>query len=185
MAAFEKIRISIGSRILEKKRKKLNRRKTVQNFHSAKNTAIIFDATDPESFRQIKEFRKFLESSGIKTELLGYVNGEEIPNDLLLWDNCQILSRKDLDLFRKPREEKTGSFISRDFDILFDLSSNDPFPVEYIVKLSNAKFKTGRFREAPNDYDLMINTGSNKEVNFLIEQMKKYINMLNNPIPGY
>ena len=187
MTTFEKIRTSIGSRILENKRKKVVRHKSVQNFHTAKIAAIVFDAVDAESFQHIKEFRKFLESTNIKTELLGYVNEKEVPGDLLLWDNCQVFSRNNLDWFQKPKENVTAEFLSRNFDILFDLSSFDYFPLQYIAKLSMAKFKTARFTEADNDYDLMINTGENRDVKYLIDQMKIYIEMLNiseiNPNP--
>lgn len=157
------------------------RHKSVQNFNTAKSSAILFDAKEAESFRHIKEFGKFLENKNIKTELLGYVNGKEVPDDLLLWDNCRVFSRKDLDWFQKPKETVSSEFISREFDILFDLSSCYHFPLEYIVKLSRAKFKTARFKEADNDYDLMINTGENLDVKYLIDQMKIYIEMLNNP----
>ncbi len=181
MSAFEKIRTSIGSRILENKRKKFVRHKSVQNFKTAKSIAIIFDATDAESFRHIKEFKRFLENMKIKTELFGYVKGDEVPDDLLLWDNCQVFSRKDLDWFQKPKAEVATKFLSQNFDILFDLSSFSHFPLEYIAKLSMAKFKAARFTEAGNDYDFMIDTGDNMDIKYLIDQMKIYIAMLNTP----
>jgi hypothetical protein len=72
-------------------------------------------------------------------------------------------------------------FISKNFDILFDLSACNYFPLEYIIKLSIAKFKTGRYTEQDNDYDFMINTGENMDLVYLIEQLKNYISILNNP----
>jgi hypothetical protein len=123
VAAFENIRKSVGSRVLNNKRKKFFRQKSVQNFNTAKKTAIVFDAMDSENFKHIKDFRRYLEGKKIKTELLGYVNKNEVPNDLLFWDNCHVLSKKDLDFFYNPKPEVAEEFISKNFDILFDLSA--------------------------------------------------------------
>jgi len=41
--------------------------------------------------------------------------------------------------------------------------------------------KVGIYTENKNDYDLMINTGNNSSVDYLIEQIKHYVTLLNNP----
>ena len=164
-----------------RKQKKLRRNRVVHNFNTAKDAAIVFDTTDHETFRHIRDFSKYLEEFGIRTRLLGYVDSDEIPGDLLLWENCQVISRKDLDYIFRPKDEEALAFIDRNFDILFNLGMENHFPVSYITALSHAKFKVGRYSGDENNSDLMINISSNPSVEFLIAQVKNYVSILNNP----
>lgn len=164
-----------------RKLKKLSRKRVVHNFNTAKSAAIVFDTADNETFRHIRDFSKYLEERGIRTKLLGYVDAEEIPGDLLLWDKCHVICKKDLDFLFRPKDEEVLSFIAKDFDILFDLSVRDYFPVGYITTLSRASFKVGRYSEANQNPDFMINISSAPNVEFLIAQIKNYVSILNNP----
>ena len=166
---------------LVRKFKKQDRKKVVHNFRTAKNTAIVFDITDAETFRHIRDFSKFLDQMGIRALLLGYVNSDEIPNGLVLWENCQVMSKKNLDYFFRPTETAVLNMIGKDYDILFDLCMNDHLPLTYFTCLSKAKFKVGRYKETLNDSDLMIDISREPTVDFLITQIKNYVSILNNP----
>ena len=181
MSAFSKIRQSLGKRSLIKKQKKRIRNRVVHNFNTAKRVAVVFDTTDQETFRHIREFSKFLERSGIASKVLGYVDLEEIPGDFGLWENCQVICKRDLDYFFRPKDENILKFTDMDYDILFDLSMNDFFPLSYITVLSRAKFKVGRYKETYNDSDFMINISGEPTVEFLIGQINNYVSILNNP----
>ncbi len=181
MSAFSKIRQSFGTKSLIGKQKKLERRRVVHNFNTAKNTAIIFDVTDPETFRHVRDFSKFLEKMKIKAGMLGYVPTDEVPNDLLLWENCQVFCNKHLDYWFRPNDDSIQKFIDKEYDILFDLSMKDYFPVTFVSTLSRARFKVGRYKEKLNDTDFMFDIHSEPTVDFLIVQIKNYISILNNP----
>ena len=71
------------------------------------------------------------------------------------------------------------SFYAQDPDILFDLTRDVPLELQYLVQLSNARFKIGIFTEAENDYDLMINLTEKKDMEYLTAQIKHYVSMLN------
>ncbi|HYW96931.1 MAG TPA: hypothetical protein VE870_15150 [Bacteroidales bacterium] len=163
-----------------RKQKKLRRNREVHNFNTAKEAAIVFDTPDHETFRHIRAFSKYLEEFGIRTRLLGYIDSDEIPGDLLLWENCQVISRKDLDYFFRPKDAEVLGFIDRDFDIMFNLSKENYFPITYITTLSRAKFKVGRYSGGENNSDFMINISSDPSVEFLIAQVKNYVSILNN-----
>jgi len=181
VSAFSKIRLSLGKSSLLKRQHKRNRNRIVHNFNTARDTALVFDIADEENFRLIKEFSKFLEKLGIKTDLLGYVPDKEIPGGLLLWENCEIFCMNDLDFYFRPKTEPVQKFINHPYDILFDLSMNNFFPLTYTTVLSQARFKTGRYKESLNDSDLMINIDGEPSLGFLIEQTKNYVSILNNP----
>ena len=84
---------------------------------------------------------------------------------------------QDLNWFQKPIRPFTLDFSSRKFDILFDLSIEEYFPLKYLSGLSPATYKIGIFEE-PGDYDLMIGLQENKTMAFLVEQVKHYLSLI-------
>ncbi len=182
MKILVKPRESITKGSIRRKKKLSERNRQVHNFTTAKSVAIFFDTLDSESFQKIRDFSKELKNQGIKTEILGYINSEEIPSEMVLWDKCHIISNKDVDWLFKPVNEYVSDFITKEFDILFDLSLSNSIPSKYIVNLSKAAFKVGRYQEDGNDLDLMINIEQEKSVGFLIEQVNNYVSMLNNSV---
>ena len=64
-----------------------------------------------------------------------------------------------------------------------DLCVDYCFPVKYICGLSKAKFKIG---PAENDsvlyYDMIIDVGDRKTLEYYLENMKRYVNMVNRPL---
>ncbi|MFW5645123.1 MAG: DUF6913 domain-containing protein [Bacteroidota bacterium] len=181
MRGFLKIRTALGNYILKKKIKNSTRNKQLYNFNTAKSAGILFDASDTGSFSYIKEFSRFLKSNGIKTQLLGYIESKEVPDEMVLWDDCNIVTIQDIDWFLKPKSPEALDFIAREFNILFDLSLTHYFTMCYISKLSSANFKVGRYTDEDNDYDLMIDITKNPRVDYFIEHINNYLSILNNP----
>ncbi len=177
---FRKLRASIGTRNIKKKSAKVQRKREVHNFQTARSAAILFDANDSKSFTDIRHFKNFLEDQNIKTELFGYVDEDEIPDDLLLWEYCHVYCKKDLTFLYKIKKDRTQDFMNKSFDILFDLSLYDHLPLVSLSSLSKSKFKVGRYKETFNDHDLMINIDKNKNIDYFIEQIKNYVSILNN-----
>ena len=178
---FSKIRYSIGERSLRKKAHQVTRTRQVHNFKTCRNAAILYDATKAEDFSPVKEFMKFLNSISIKTDLIGYVNGDLIHSNLLLWENCYFFCRKDLNLFYKPKPPVFKEFLTRKFDILFDLSIADHYPLRYLSTLAAADFKVGSYKEGEFVPDFMIDVRKQPELVYLIDQIKVYVDRLNNP----
>ncbi|MBE0654798.1 MAG: hypothetical protein IH594_13430 [Bacteroidales bacterium] len=179
MRGFIKIRVALGEYVLKKRKKQSLRNRHVYNFDTAKTAGILFDANEPETFKCIKEFSKFLKSKGIKSKLLGYTESREIPGEMLLWDNCIPVSINEIDFLLKPKSENAQEFIRTEFNILFDLSLKQYFTMHYISSLSAANFKVGRYTEDANDSDVMINVSKNPTLEYFTEQIRKYIAILN------
>lgn len=179
MKIFVKARESFARHSVRKKLKNLSRNRRVNNFKSSKKIGIYFENVSINDFKIIREFSKDLEKDGIKVKLLGFIDADEIPGEMSLWDNCNIIINKDLDWCYRPKTESVSKFISREFDILFDLSMDESVPGFFINSLSMAQFKAGRFRETENDIDFMIKTDQDHRVEYLIEQLKTYVSMLN------
>jgi hypothetical protein len=146
---------------------------------TAKSAVILFSTDNPASFPAIKEFRKYLESKGIRCKAFGYVPQKEIPQEMLFWKSYSFITKSDIKWYLMPFGEVVESFYAQDPDILIDLTGEMSLELQYLVHLSNARFKIGTFTEEENDYDLMINLTQRKDVEYLTEQIKHYVSMLN------
>ena len=178
-SSMVKLKERIGRRMLKRKKNAFSREVCVHNFDTAKSAVILFDTNDPESFKAIKDFRKYMEGNGIKCNAYGYVQQKEIPQDMLFWKKYAFITRNDLTWYMKPVGEVVDEFYGIDPDILVDLTFEVPLELQFLVQLSTARFKIGCFTESENDYDLMINLSDNKDVGYLVEQIKHYISILN------
>lgn len=170
---------NIGKRVLKKKLKGFERYRHVHNFVTAKSAVILFDTSDPDSFPVIKAFRKFLETKGLLCNVFGYVQQKETPQELLFQKNFSFISKSDLNWYLKPSGETVDAFFSLTPDILFDFTREVPIELQFLVKLSKAQFKIGCYTEEENDYDLMIKLTDQNNAEYLSEQFKHYVAMLN------
>jgi hypothetical protein len=120
-----------------------------------------------------------MESQNIKVSTFGFVHQKEVPQELLFLKNYAFITRKDLNWYMKPSGEATEAFYAADPDLLIDFTPNISLELQFLVALSTARFKAGCFTEEQNDYDLMISLEDNTKIEFLAEQFKRYIAMLN------
>lgn len=179
MKYLENIKKTVGQLSLKKNLKKQKRKVRVHNFNSAETIGIIFNSPDDEAFGTVKNFLSFLAANNLKVIALGYVPSNKIPKNLLLRKGINFFCNKDLNWYYKPQNEAINQFINHKFDILIDLSLNDYFPLYYIGSLSDSSFKIGRQSDNYPYQDLMINIGKNHSVDFLVEQIKHYLTIIN------
>lgn len=176
-----KIKSGMANYILRKRLKLHQRRKKVYNLQSARRIGILFDATDEKEFDHVMEFYKYLKLKGIVVFVLGYVNDKDVPDKYLFKKNFNFFLRKNLNWYHRPVSHESERFIKENFDILIDLNLRDCFPCQYIIALSPAHFKVGKYSERASYYDLMIDIKKENNIYFLIEQTKHYLEVINRP----
>ena len=174
---FRNIRHFYGSYDLRKKARQLNRQKAIHNFTTAKTAGILFNCENTEDFNSIREFKQFLESHHINVEVLGYVHEKQVPDHYLLRQGFNFFCIKDLNWFQSPTGKFVLDFSTRKFDILFDLSIKEYFPLNYLSRLSPAAYKIGIYKET-DDYDLMIGLTEQKTVLYFVDQIKHYLSLI-------
>lgn len=177
MKLIRDIRKYFGNFDLSRKAKHVSRNKRIHNFTTASSAGLIFNCRNEEEFSAVKDFKQFLEEKSIKTDVIGYVSEKEVPDHYLLRTGFNFFCQKDLTWYFKPGLPVTEDFTGKQFDILFDLSLRNYFPVNYIVRLSPASYKVGRLRES-YPYDLMIDISQNNKLSYLIDQIKHYMSIL-------
>ncbi len=173
----------IGKFELHRKLRKVNRQKRIYNFTTARSAGILFSCRSEEEFEAVKEFKQFLESEAIETAVLGFVDDAEVPDHYLLRKGFQFFCLKDLKWSKVPGVLFVKDFSQKPFDILFDLSLEDLFPVKYVLKLSPAAYKVGRLVVSHGEYDLMIDIGKETSIPYLIEQIRHYLSIIHTAKP--
>jgi hypothetical protein len=155
---------NVGEFFLRKKTKNLKRKTVSCNLHEAKNIGVLFNATHLVSFEIVKEFVKQLSTPSNNVSVLGYVDSKQMIDHYLYRKGFEFFTRNDLNWFQKPENEGVTTFIEQKFDLLVDLNLEESFPMKYILSLSNATFKTGKYTANHNLLDFMINIESEKKV---------------------
>lgn len=179
MGLISNYTIRFGLYKLKKQLRDLKRNKQVHNFESARSIGILCVASTDEVFDQAMELTNFLNHKNIEVCLLIYCPLKEIPQKFLLRKNVNVFNIKDINWYGKPMVPIAEEFYSNDFDILIDLSLHEVFPIRWISSLSKAKFKVGALNYPGSPNDLIMSIGKNN-VTFLVEQVKYYLNLLNN-----
>jgi len=170
MILFRKFKSNWGERIINSRLKKIERNPFVCNIEQAKSIGIIFNATQQISFEIVKDLVKKLSGKNHEIEVLGYVDTKQLIDHYLYRKGFEFFTRKQLNWYFKPIEENVQSFIKKPFDLLLDLSLDNPYPLKYIVAFSEAKFKVGRYSENCKYLDLMIDISKENEAMMALKE---------------
>lgn len=179
MAFLKNFRLNAAKRSLKRKLKNFSRQREGHNFTTAKTAGILFTPTDTLSFEQIKQFLTYLNNYKLQIYVLGYIDDKVIPESFLFWKGINLISKKELNWKLVPITPVASDFIEKPFDLLFDLSVQDFFPVEYIARLSKSKFKIGRFTDKHNSFDLMFDLGGKQDLEPFLDNIKHYLAKIN------
>lgn len=183
---IDRTRKAVGSYFLKKEMRIRHREVQGMGLDSARSIGIIFNAKDERTFKQIREFSDKLRGGGLRTvKALGFVPKAEVATFLQSSQDFDFFTRDDFNWYYKPKGRKVVGFISEPFDILIDLRLNKFTSLLFIVALSRAHFKVGRYRtDFKEFYDLMIDVGGNDELDYFIGQIQHYLRMLDNDKSG-
>jgi len=181
VASFIKnIKENIGRWVLNNHLKKSYRNPQFINYDKAKTIGVIFNATHQDTYEIARKYIKTLSEKDIIIKALGFVDSQEILDFYQKSIYFEYFSRKNLNWYNKPNNPNTKEFIDTPFDILIDLSLIEDFPIQYIVALSKARFKVGCVKETENYYDFMIRLDKNHQLQYFIEQLDHYFEMIKN-----
>ena len=132
---LEKIRLLLFRRALRQALAAQKRLRKTHTIQSARNIAVLFDATDEKRRREVLDTVHRLEKHGKKIQLLGFFNTPKPVADAGFPTFC----RKDLNWSGIPQSEPVQTFIHAKPDLLLYLNSGQTRPLEWIAALSAAK----------------------------------------------
>ncbi len=163
MKFIENTKSYFGKRAIRKYLKKHSRSMASCNIKEAKTIGILFNATHQVSFEIVKELVKNISGKKNTIDVLGFVDSKQLIDHYLYRKGFDFFTRSQLNWYYKPKNSSVDTFIKKPFDILLDLSLDNPFPIRYIMTCSAAKFKTGMFYKNQDYLDLMIDIEKEKQ----------------------
>ena len=172
------LRLRIAQMLLRKKKSKVKRQKMLHDFASAKYVGVLCSPQNETDTGHLKNFLQYLSQKGIRYSVLGYFDGNQIPENFLYWKGMDFITRKDLNFFFIPDSPMVDKFIREPFDMLINCNVADYFAMEFIDCLSVAKCKVGIMRTIDPAYDLMIDITKNHTIEFFLENLEKYLSNL-------
>ena len=93
--------------------------------------------------------------------------------------DTNTLTVNDINWLGFPKPKKTDDFSNIQFDILFNIATQQNLILDYLTIISKARFKVGSTEEESNYFDLNINIGKKDDAKYLVKQQIFYLAQLN------
>jgi len=173
------IKIKIGSRLLEKRANKIVRCKQFSNLETAKNIAVLFDATNTDNYTTARFLSKYLIDNKIKFRGLGFAKPYDAQEQPSAYSGITLFTENDFSISGSIASDAIIEFIRTEFDMLIDLHQKNNYYIEAINAFSMEKMKLGLKHKDIGFYDFMIDLNeeeANSET--FIEQIKHYLNII-------
>ncbi len=176
MQLLENIRNRIGTFLLHQHTNQKSPKRKFVSLNEARDIGIVYDATDINKEKTVHQYAERLRHEGKKVFLLGYADVKTLPANKKTSIQSEYFCKENLTLFNLPDKEKIGHFPEMNFDLLLNIYDKPHMPMLAISAYSKAKYRVGP--GIPNGllyFDGIIDTGKNKDLLFLIEQMDFYL----------
>jgi hypothetical protein len=177
---IDNIRQSAGNFFLRKDIAKVRRNRQIVNMKNVKTIGIVYDASEEAAYTIVSNFVRAFQDEQKIVRTLGFVNYRRLPHYCFPKLSYDYFTRRDLNWVYKPVNIKVNEFVKEEFDVVIDLCMHDCFPVRYVVGLSRAKLKVGRFGEKYSGiYDFMLNVDNKISLEDFIKEITHYLNIIN------
>ena len=175
MKYWDRIRNYFYKRTLEERLKSPQVKHDIINWNDAKSIGIIYDSTNVANDTVISDFAQKLREQNKEVEILGFVNDKKIDSKA----GVTIFNKKSLSWTQAPEDEKVEKFAAQNFDLLLGCFTGENLPLEFITRISKARWRVGAYVENKTDcYDMMVNVSGNNDLPYLIEQTTYFLNQI-------
>lgn len=176
MKLIEDIKNFIGRWQLEREISGKRNKRNLIPFSEVNHIGIVYNAESKENEQLVAKYAGELRAEGKKVFMLGYVDNKQLPHTKKFLLNSEFFWREKLNGFNLPIKGKIGQFLQLEFDLLLNLYNEPLLPMQAIAAYSNARYRVGAHLPGGLDYyDAMIDTGANRDLRYLIEQIDFYL----------
>ncbi|MFH1161359.1 MAG: hypothetical protein V1733_10495 [bacterium] len=174
------IRTQIGEYFLKRESATVVRHLKMVSLSSAKSVGILYPLYVIPDYNEVAEFVSSLQHQHKEVKALGFVDNKNLIKRFLPKLSYDFFSWNDLNWFYKPLNTKVKDFISQEFDLLIDLCLQDILAMKYIMGLSKAHCRVGRYNERNRTFlDLMIDPQPMISLREYIAQVRHYLTIIN------
>ena len=175
MTYWDRLRNYFYNRTLEERVKNLNVKHDIINWNDAKTIGIVYDSTNTANDTVITAFAEKLRGEHKQVEILGFVNDKKLDTK----PGVTIFNKKNLSWTLAPEDERVEKFAAQRFDLLLGCFTGENLPLEFVTRISKARWRVGAYAENKTDcYDMMVNVSSKAELPYLLEQTTYFLNQI-------
>lgn len=179
MNIINQFRIFWGKYFFRRDLRKAYRNRDIVNLHDAKSVAIVYDASNEETYKIVSEMVRYFQENQKVVKALGFVNYARLPHYCFPKLSYDYFTKRELNWWMKPTNARVADFIREEFDILIDLTTKECFPLMYAAGLSKARFKVGRFNEPTiSMYDFMLHVNESINTEEYVREAMHYLSIL-------
>lgn len=174
------LRTWLGQQRISRDVKKNRRQTEVVSFDDALKIGLLYDATDERDSDAVKNYIKNVRSN-YKKEILaiGYVDRKNLQKSQYAQVGLDFFTRKDVNFQMIPISPIVKNFINEQFDILINLNAGKCFPLKYIMIMSKAKFRVGRYITTGSEsYDMMVKLTGDPPIKTVIEEIEHFLRLI-------
>lgn len=176
MKLIEDIRNRIGTYLLLGETGKNKTKRDFTPLGNAKEIGIIYNGWVRDEEQIVHAYANELRSEGKKVFLMGYVDLKLLPGNKKFSLQSEYCWREKLTPFNLPDKGKVGRFLQIEFDLLMSIYTEPLLPMQALSAYAKARYRVGPIMQNGLHYvDAMIDTGENKDLRFLIEQIDFYL----------
>jgi hypothetical protein len=158
----------------------MSRARTIMNMDAAKSVGIIYSADNIDEVELVKKYIGYLREKGKKVKSLGYLAQKEMPTNMKASIDQQCFTQKEVSWYYKPTANIIDTFVNEEFDVVLDLNIGEQLPLTFVASLSRGKCKVGKYSKKNEGlYDVMIETGADNTLKYLLKNVDTYMDMLN------
>jgi len=128
----------------------------------------------------IRELNIVAKENGIELYGLAVSTSKE-TREPIVSAGVTFLTRDDFNFYGLPAPGKARQFTSISYDLLIDFSLDYDFSTDYLLRVTDARFKVGRANYNDNPYDLIVEVENRGDNIAFIKSIFKYISSINNP----
>lgn len=177
---INRIRKIGGEFILNKELKNTHRNKSIQDIADIKKIAILHNISNEEDYINVLKIARSFQAEKKTVNIVSFIDRKTIPNYLIPTITFDVITLKDLNFFKIPKNNFVNDFINFEYDLLIDLSDDENFVLKYLLALSKSKLKVGDLCEQKKKYlDLMIKKTNKKNIELFVKNIIHYLTVLN------
>lgn len=145
------------------------------NLIDAQTIGLIYNSTNPDNDIAITKFAEKLRSQGKTVEILGFVDDTKTDHK----GDITVFNRKGVNWADVPTDERALRFAQKSFDLMLACYTERQAALDFLMRITKARWRVGMYDEQHTEcFDMMINTGSNKDLSYLIEQTTSFLNKI-------
>ncbi|MND29869.1 hypothetical protein D3C80_203870 [compost metagenome] len=175
------MRTFLANYFLKREAAKVARQAKQLGLDKANSFLILYNASQLEEIKALKEISFNLAQQQKKTVALCLINEKDLPEFRTEARNFNFITPKELNLLSLPKKTTVNELQSTTYDVLINLSAQTNTTLSYLALKAHANFKIAQYLpEESFVYDFMIDCKKDTSIVNFTAQVLHYLSLIKN-----